>query len=133
MEAKMKRSRKSGTDHYGDYPVGFGRPPAQTRFKAGQSGNPTGRPKRRRTMGVVLDAVLAELITIREGDRDRKVSRAEAAMRALVLKAMKGDARACSTLVKLTEKNGEFEKQRLPFDVIRRVIVDPKDGSEREY
>jgi len=84
-------------------------------------------------MGVVLDAVLAELITIREGDRDRKVSRAEAAMRALVLKAMKGDARACSTLVKLTEKNGEFEKQRLPFDVIRRVIVDPKDGSEREY
>jgi len=83
-------------------------------------------------MGVVLDAVLAEQITIREGDRVRKVSRAEAAMRALVLKAMKGDARASSALLKLTQQNGEFEKQRLPFDFIQRVIVDPKDGSEKE-
>jgi len=83
-------------------------------------------------MGVVLDAVLAEQITIREGDRVRKVWRAEAAMRALVLKAMKGDARACSALLKLTQQNGEFEKQRLPFDFIQRVIVHPKDGSEKE-
>jgi hypothetical protein len=49
------------------------------------------------------------------------------------MKVMKGDAKSFLMLVKLTEQSGEFEKRRLPFDVIRRVIVDPKDGSEKEY
>jgi hypothetical protein len=84
-------------------------------------------------MGELLDAVLAEKITMREGDRFRKVSRAEAAVRAFFLKVMKGDAKSFSTLLKLTEQSGEFEKNRLPYNLIRRVIVDPKDGSEREY
>ena len=28
-----------------DYEIGYGKPPKQTRFKPGQSGNPRGRPK----------------------------------------------------------------------------------------
>ena len=28
-----------------DYQVGYGKPPIETRFKSGQSGNPRGRPK----------------------------------------------------------------------------------------
>jgi hypothetical protein len=114
-------------------PLDMVAPPALTRFKAGQSGNPKGRPKGRRKMGELLDAVLAEQITIREGDRFRKVSRAEAAVRALIQKAMRGDAKSCSMLLKLTQQSGEFEKNRLPYNLIRRIIVNPKDGSEVEY
>jgi Family of unknown function (DUF5681) len=29
----------------GDYEVGYGKPPARSRFSKGQSGNPKGRPK----------------------------------------------------------------------------------------
>lgn len=83
-------------------------------------------------MGELLDAVLSEKITIREGDRFRKVSRAEAAVRALIQKAMRGDAKSCSMLLKLTQQSGEFEKNRLPFQVIRRIPVRPKDRSEEE-
>jgi len=32
-----------------DYEVGYGKPPRDTRFKEGQSGNPRGRPPERRT------------------------------------------------------------------------------------
>jgi len=132
----MKRSRNSDTDHAhdrrDDYPVGFARTPKHTRFKPGQSGNPEGRPKGRRKMGELLDAVLAEQITIREGDRFRKVSRGEAAMRALIQKAMRGDAKSCSMLLKLTQQSGEFEKNRLPYQFIRRIPGSPKDDSEEE-
>jgi hypothetical protein len=33
------------------YDVGYGKPPADTSFKPGQSGNPKGRPKRREEQG----------------------------------------------------------------------------------
>ena len=34
----------------GDYRVGYGKPPLETRFKKGQSGNPGGRPRRARNL-----------------------------------------------------------------------------------
>jgi|RhiMetdeSRZDD1v2_1073273.scaffolds.fasta_scaffold1034092_1 Family of unknown function (DUF5681) len=120
----MKRRR--------DYAVGFRRPPANTRFKPGQSGNPKGRPKGRKKMADLLQDALDKRVPIREGDVLRKVSRAEAMILALILKAMKGDAKACATLIALTQQSGEFERDPQPFNRIERVIVYP-DGRERKY
>jgi Family of unknown function (DUF5681) len=36
-------------DGEGDYRVGYGKPPLETRFKQGQSGNPRGRPRGAKT------------------------------------------------------------------------------------
>lgn len=42
----MKKPHRFGdTAQPSDYEVGYGKPPAETRFKKGQSGNPNGRPK----------------------------------------------------------------------------------------
>jgi Family of unknown function (DUF5681) len=113
------------------YEVGYGRPPVNTRFKAGQSGNPKGKPKGRKKMGALLQDVLNERIPIREGDKIRKVSRAEAAIRALMQKVLRADAKAFATLIALIQHSGEFERDPQPFTRIERVIVYP-DGREEE-
>jgi Family of unknown function (DUF5681) len=115
-----------------DYHVGYGRAPVHARFKPGQCGNPRGRPKGQKNMGALLRSVLSERIKIREGDKFRTVSRAEAAMRALVLKAMKGDVKACWTLITLSQKSGQFEMAGVPLQVIKRILVDPKTGEEKD-
>jgi Family of unknown function (DUF5681) len=46
-----------------DYPIGYGKPPVETRFQKGQSGNPGGR--RRGTKS--LPALLSEALSRRSG------------------------------------------------------------------
>ncbi len=38
--------------------VGYGRPPADKRFKPGQSGNPKGRPRGRENMATTINRIL---------------------------------------------------------------------------
>jgi hypothetical protein len=89
-----------------DYEVGYGRPPKATQFKKGQSGNPKGRPKRPRTLTKILDHVLNETIQVREGDGVRSMPAQEAVLYAQVVKAMKGDQRAFSTIMSLAKRCG---------------------------
>jgi Family of unknown function (DUF5681) len=130
----MRKPRKvtADNDESDDYDVGYGRPPVRHRFKPGQSGNPKGRPKGRKKMGTLLEAVLSERVSIREGDKVRRVPRAEAMVRMLVMKATKGDAKAFATLITLSQQSGEFEKDPPPITCIRRIIVEP-DGTQTEY
>lgn len=72
---------------------GYGRPPAATRFKKGNSGNPKGRPKNRHRT-VPYDAVLGQMVTIREDGRERRVTAAEAFLLQLTQKGLAGDSAA---------------------------------------
>jgi hypothetical protein len=89
------------------YDVGYGKPPRHSRFKAGQSGNPRGRPKGVRNFSSDLADELAERIQIREGGRERSVSKRRAMLKALVAKGLKGDARAASLVFALVAKHLE--------------------------
>jgi hypothetical protein len=70
---------------------GYGKPPVATRFTSGRSGNPRGRPKNRRRE-VPYDAVLGQMVTIREGGRERRVTAAEAFLLQLTQKGLAGDS-----------------------------------------
>lgn len=72
---------------------GYGKPPPATRFKKGSSGNPRGRPKNRRKT-VPYDAVLGQMVTIREDGRERRVTAAEAFLLQLTQKGLAGDSAA---------------------------------------
>lgn len=88
-------------------PVGYKRPPARTRWKAGQSGNPTGRKKGTPNLRTDLIAELAEIIQINEGGSARRITKQRALLKSLAARGISGDAKAAhlilNLIVRLTE------------------------------
>jgi hypothetical protein len=106
------------------YAVGYRRPPLHTRFQPGRSGNPSGRPKGSPNLKTILEQVLKKQIALRDGNVTKKITKAEAIIRGLVIGAMKSDSRSQATLFRLVEQIGQFEETQEPLRVIERVIVD---------
>src|SRR5215468_827165 len=92
-----------------EYEIGYGRPPAHTRFKPGHRGC-GGRPKKQRNVRNVLKNTLDERITIREGKRTRSVSKLDAIILRLVNDAASGNAKAQSNLITLMRSQGLIEQ-----------------------
>jgi hypothetical protein len=103
--------------------VGYKRPPVHSRFKPGQSGNPSGRAKGSQNLKTLFHKILKEEVSLREGSDVRKVTKAEALMRGLVVGALKGDTRSIGTLFRLAEQTGQFDEPGEPITRIQRVIV----------
>jgi hypothetical protein len=76
--------------------VGYGRPPLHTRFRKGQSGNPTG--KRRYDQAERVNGFFWKeanrLLTLREGDKVTKVRALPAVFRSQFALALKGNVAA---------------------------------------
>src|SRR5215212_4717950 len=132
-EHAMRDSDDGESDeHVSDatYAVGFCRPPLHTRFKPGQSGNPSGRAKGAQNLRTLFEKILKEEISLREGDVTKKISKAEAILRGLVVGAMKGDSRSQMTLFRLAEQTGQFLETHtndLP-QVIFTTIIESHEG-----
>jgi hypothetical protein len=99
MSDKSKLPKTAQTSDGLPSAVGYGRPPVHTRFRKGQSGNPKGRRKGQRNIHTVVDEVLRQRITIREGDRIRSVSKLDGIIVTIVNSALKGDAKALTTFI----------------------------------
>ena len=92
-----------------DKMVGYGRPPAATQFKKGQSGNPKGRPKGRKSVGKIFRDALHRIIEVREGERIRAMPKIEAVIEFNLNKALKGDHRSFAKLMDVANKLGIVE------------------------
>jgi hypothetical protein len=80
-------SKEEFTD---DYEVGYGKPPKNSQFQKGVSGNPTGRPKKARDLGAALLREANSLINIHENGRKIRQSKHDVAVKVLLNGAMKG-------------------------------------------
>ena len=112
------------------YEVGYGKPPADHRFRKGQSGNPRGRPRGhsaplgRRDLLNALTQAAREPIAVTKDGRTIRTTQIEALAQQLTRKALQGDMKAAKllfdnikALAPATEPDGmSFEDQLLLLD-----------------
>ncbi|MGE0566295.1 MAG: DUF5681 domain-containing protein [Vicinamibacterales bacterium] len=102
----------------GDDEIGFGRPPKKTRFKPGQSGNPKGRPPRSRNLKTNVIEELRKTVSIREGSKERRVSKVEAIAIRLVNRALNNDPKAIEAILKIDERVEKEGGGRVNHDLL---------------
>jgi hypothetical protein len=81
-----------------NYKVGPGRPPREYQFKPGQSGNPKGAKRKPPSLlpdlKRLFEQALSEKVTLRQGEKERTLTMAEAGIKQLVAQFAKGDRHA---------------------------------------
>jgi hypothetical protein len=99
---------------------GYRQPPRTTRFTKGRSGNSAGRPRGRRREAP-YEAVLGQMVTIREDGVERRVRADEAFLLQHSKRALEGDGAATRTTLAVIE----YAKERLGTDhgFIRTIVT----------
>ena len=57
-----------------EYTVGYGKPPKQSQFKPGQSGNPKGRPKKAKTITDAFAKLARKVVTVPTKSGNKRMS-----------------------------------------------------------
>jgi Family of unknown function (DUF5681) len=105
-----------------DYEIGFRKPPAKSRFKPGSSGNPKGRPrgsknktslKEETKLSDIIFEIANQKISVQEKDKKVNITMAEAMVRSLAIKAVKGDTRSQRIFLNLKDKVDEKREKEI--------------------
>jgi hypothetical protein len=95
--------------------VGYGKPPQATRFRAGQSGNPRGRPKGSKNLALVIQRDGRQLVKVNGPRGARSITKLEVVVMQLSNLAAQGNlpaARAYLALMQFCESSDQ--KSNLP-------------------
>ena len=113
-------------DQSKDYAVGYGRPPAETQFQKGHSGNPGGRPRGTKKLVTLFGEVLSQRSGLPNPDGSW-MTLAEAIFFSLAHQASTPDLKAkkllFDVLIKLQQANICHPSDRLP-----EIQLDEREG-----
>ena len=119
--------------------MGYGKPPRNTQFKKGSSGNPSGRPRDAKSAATILRKALSEEVIATVNGRKRKMSKYEALITRLVNKGVEGDHRAIEYLrakVPVLKKAFEEARERGGLSdeaeaaILRALGISPREKNE---
>lgn len=124
-----------------NYEVGYMKPPQETRFKPGQSGNKSGRPKGSKTTYKLLDDLLNQRALVMKDGKDVKIDKKTAILLQAVNSAAKGNIKALQMLlphmlaVDARNENLEAVREHLSTDdqkIIEMFLGQNKDITKDE-
>jgi hypothetical protein len=84
-----------------DYEVGYRKPPKNTQFQKGVSGNPRGRPKKAAEFHSIFMKESESLMTINDNGQRRRISKLEGIAKQLHNKALTGNIPALRMYIAL--------------------------------
>lgn len=115
------------------YAVGYGKPPRDTRFRPGQSGNPKGRQKGTKSFKAAVGAILNETIKVQTPHGTKRITKLEALVHTSLNSALKGDAKAADQVLRMAWEVGLVDEVTEAFDklTMQQLVEEDKAILER--
>lgn len=114
--------------------VGYMRPPANARFRKGQSGNPRGRPRERATVAMMLAEELQTPISIMENGKKIRINKLRVLFKQAVNQAIAGNFRPLIFAVKMWDSlerlNRTATKQNRRHDPYKGIDLSKLSSEE---
>lgn len=117
---------------------GYGKPPRNTRFKKGVSGNPSGRPKGQATLPAILRRKLDKKVAVTRDGRREKITMREAIVEGIIKDAATGSSpsrlaavRWIQSVDKQPENRSEYDLSKITdeeLDELERILVKASVG-----
>lgn len=83
----------------GGYEAGYGKPPKQTQWKKGQSGNPSGKKKKPESIKDKIKKIASEEIIVHKNGSPVAMSNLEAMLRKVFMEAQNGNPQFCKLII----------------------------------
>ena len=133
---RLQRRRTMMSDKH--YHVGYAKPPVDSQFKKGVSGNAKGRPKGKKNFVSDFAEEMSEMVAVNEKGRPpRQVTKQRALIKALLARAVSGDMKAYRVVLGLMPQL-QAEQDRLAneaahekSEVLRQAVATAKEVLDR--
>jgi len=111
-----------------EYLVGYKKPPKHTQFKKGQTGNPRGRKKSRKSVAEEIEQILMQKISMKVGGAQKQVTLQHAMLMSLASDAAKGDLKKAGFLLDLRMSHNDTQSETIDVSLLSRDSKSIIDG-----
>ena len=120
---------------HGTYQVGYGKPPVHSRFRKGQSGNPTGQRRRPGESERLKKIILQEayrLLTVRDNGDIKRMAAVQAVLRSQIASAVKGNVSAQRAMLNTIQQLGAEPQARRNAGAASREQKNVNEMTDKE-